>query len=124
MAPILGCNLRVSEGTSETDNSVGKQLIYVPQHQAKGQFSVHFGKMFLLYGHEFTGLRYTTSDNESSLPSYQIGFASVGYEHTMKKHSIGITVTVDNLFDKAYQSIVWRPMPGRSFLINLNYQFL
>lgn len=114
----------VSQGTSESDNSVGKQLIYVPEHQAKGQLSVHLGKLFMLYGHEYTGLRYTTSDNESSLPSYQLGFASFGYEHTMKKHSVGITFTVDNLFDKAYQSIAWRPMPGRSFLINLNYQFL
>lgn len=114
----------VSEGTSATDNSVGKQLIYIPQHQAKGQFSVHLGKLFLLYGHEFTGLRYTTSDNNSSLPAYQIGFASLGYEHSMKKHSIGLTFTVDNLFNKAYQSVAWRPMPGRSFLINLNYQFL
>jgi iron complex outermembrane receptor protein len=114
----------VSQGTSESDNSVGKQLIYVPEHQAKGQLSVHFGKLFMLYGHEFTGMRYTTSDNESSLPSYQLGFASFGYEHTLNKHSVGITFTVDNLFDKAYQSIAWRPMPGRSFLINLKYQFL
>jgi iron complex outermembrane receptor protein len=75
----------VSQGTSESDNSVGKQLIYVPEHQAKGQFSVHFGKLFMLYGHEFTGMRYTTSDNESSLPSYQLDFVSFGYEHTMKK---------------------------------------
>jgi iron complex outermembrane receptor protein len=115
---------QVSVGASESDNSVDKQLIYVPEHQAKGQFSVHFGKLFMLYGHEFTGMRYTTSDNESSLPSYQLGFASFGYEHTLNKHSVGITFTVDNLFDKAYQSIAWRPMPGRSFLINLNYQFL
>jgi vitamin B12 transporter len=113
----------VSEGSSQTDNSVGKQLIYVPKHQAKGQFSVHLGKLFLLYGHEFTGLRYTTSDNQSSLPAYQLGWVTVGYEHVMKKHSIGLNISVENLFNKAYQSIAWRPMPGRAFLINLNYKF-
>lgn len=114
----------VKEGGSETDASIGKQLIYVPQHQAKGNFSVHFGKLFLQYGHQFTGLRYTTSDNKSSLPAYQIGYVTLGYAYTIKKHTIGINFTVDNLFNKDYQTIAWRPMPGRSFLINLNYQFL
>ena len=114
---------QVSEGTSESDNSVGKQLIYVPEHQAKGQFSVLVGGLHLLYGHEFTGLRYTTSDNQSSLPAYQLSWVSLGFEHKLKKHTIGATFTVDNLFDKSYQSIAWRPMPGRSFLINLNYKF-
>ena len=112
----------VSEGSSQTDNSVGKQLIYVPKHQAKAQFSVHLGKLFLLYGHEFTGLRYTTSDNQSSLPAYQLSWVTIGYEHVMKKHSIGLNISVENLFNKAYQSIAWRPMPGRSFLINLTYK--
>ncbi|MGB1318878.1 MAG: hypothetical protein ACPG5W_11750, partial [Flavobacteriales bacterium] len=112
----------VSKGSSETDNSVGNQLIYVPKHQTKGQLSVHYGGLFLLYGHEFTGLRYTTSDNQSSLPAYQLSWVSLGFEHRLKKHTIGANVTIDNLFNKAYQSIAWRPMPGRSFLINLIYK--
>jgi iron complex outermembrane receptor protein len=114
----------VKKGATDTDASTGKQLIYVPPHQAKGHLSVHFGKLFLLYGHQYTGIRYTTSDNESSLPAYQLSYVAAGYEFAMKKHSIGFSVTVDNLFDKDYQTIAWRPMPGRSFLINLNYQFL
>jgi vitamin B12 transporter len=114
---------KVVKGNSATDASIGKQLIYVPQHQAKGNLSIHFGKLFLQYGHQFTGLRYTTSDNGSSLPGYQISFASVGYSYDIKKHTIGVNLTIDNLFDKDYQTIAWRPMPGRSFLFNLSYQF-
>lgn len=114
----------VQEGTDANDASVGKQLIYVPQHQAKANFSVHLGKLYLLYAHQFTGLRYTTSDNKSSLPSYQIGQLALGYAFTVRKHTIGINLTLDNLFNTQYQTIAWRPMPGRSFLLNLNYQFL
>ena len=114
----------VSKGVSENDASVGNQLIYVPLHQAKAHFSVHFGKLFLLYGHQYIGLRYTTSDNKSSLPAYQLSYVTFGYEYPIKKHTIGVNFTVDNLFNTDYQSIAWRPMPGRSFLINLNYQFL
>ncbi|MCF8460762.1 MAG: TonB-dependent receptor [Flavobacteriales bacterium] len=114
---------KVTEGATANDASVGNQLIYVPLHQAKAHFSVHFAKLFLLYGHQFTGLRYTTSDNKSSLPAYQISYVTLGYEYTLKKHTMGINFTVDNLFNIAYQTIAWRPMPGRSFLINLSYQF-
>lgn len=114
----------VKEGATATDASIGKQLIYVPQHQAKGHLSVHFGRLFLLYGHQYTGLRYTTSDNKSSLPAYQLGYMSIGYELPIKKHTVGLNFTIDNLFNKDYQTIAWRPMPGRSLLINLNYQFL
>lgn len=114
---------KVTEGASANDAAVGNQLIYVPLHQAKAHFSVHFAKAFLLYGHQYTGLRYTTSDNKSSLPAYQLSYVSVGYEYNIKKHALGVNLTVDNLFNAAYQSLAWRPMPGRSFLINLNYQF-
>ncbi|MBP9150923.1 MAG: TonB-dependent receptor [Flavobacteriales bacterium] len=114
---------KVTEGATANDASVGNQLIYVPLHQAKAHFSVHFAKLFLLYGHQYTGLRHTTSDNKSSLPAYQISYVTLGYEYAFKKHTMGINFTVDNLFNTAYQTIAWRPMPGRSFLINLNYQF-
>ena len=114
---------KITEGTSATDASVGHQLIYVPIHQAKAHVSIHLQKLFLLYGHQFVGERYTTSDNEASLPAYQLSYVSVGYAFPIGKHTIGLDLTVDNLFNTEYQTIAWRPMPGRSFLINLNYQF-
>lgn len=113
----------VKEGTSETDASVGKQLIYVPQQQVKANLSIHVKKLYLLYGHSYTGIRYTTSDNHSSLPAFQLSYASFGYAHQFKKHTVGLNFTIDNLFNQEYQTIAWRPMPGRSFLINLNYKF-
>jgi len=114
----------VKRGSSETDASIGKQLIYVPQHQVKANVSIHIKKLFLLVGHSYTGSRFTTSDNQSLLPAFQLSFASFGYAHQFKKHTVGINVTIENLFNTEYQTIAWRPMPGRSFLINLNYQFL
>ena len=113
----------VKESTTPNDASVGKQLIYVPKHVAKGSFLMHYRKFFLLYQHEFQGLRYIRSDNTESLPGFQLGRVALGYEHSFGKHIIGISATLDNIFDEEYQMIAWRPMPGRSFLINLSYQF-
>lgn len=114
---------KVSKGADQSDASLGKQLIYVPEHLAKTQFSVNVARLFLLYGHQFMGERYTTADNQSALDAFNLSFVSMGYEHKLKKHLIGINLTIDNLFNTEYQTVAWRPMPGRSFLINLNYKF-
>lgn len=114
----------VKKAAQDNDASIGKQLIYVPQHQARGNLSVHISRLFLLYGHNYTGERFTTSDNQGALQPFQFSYMSFGYTHNFKRHSIGLNFTIENLFNENYQTIAWRPMPGRSFLINLNYQFL
>lgn len=113
----------IKEGATDHDVSIDKQLIYVPEHQAKTNLSIHVSRLFLLYGHNYTGLRYTTSDNENFLPGFQFSYMSFGYTHKFNKHKVGLNFTIENLFNEEYQTIAWRPMPGRSFLINLNYQF-
>jgi iron complex outermembrane receptor protein len=114
---------RVKEGISENDASIGKQLIYVPEHVAKGSLSFYYGDVFLLYQHQFEGMRYISSDNTQALPSFQIGRVALGYDYSFTRHVIGISASLDNIFDAEYQMIAWRPMPGRSFMINLTYQF-
>lgn len=115
---------RVTEGISDTDASVGKQLIYIPEHIFKTHLTAVIGNVVLTYGHQWTGIRYTTSDNESFLEPYDLGWMHASYRVPIKKHSIRFGATFHNIFNSEYRSIAWRPMPGRSFSINLNYKFL
>lgn len=114
----------VKNAATETDASLGKQLIYVPHHQAKVNLSMNIHGLLVLYGYNYTGERFTTSDNEHLLEAFQFSYLSFGYSHKFANHAVGLNFTIENLFNKEYQTIAWRPMPGRSFLINLNYQFL
>ena len=68
----------VEQGASDNDVSVGKQLIYVPKHQAKGYLGVRISQLHFMYGHRYVGKRYTSSDNLASLPFYHLGWMSLG----------------------------------------------
>ena len=40
---------------------------------------------------------------------------SLGYDLRVRSSLLGFQLRVDNLFDESYQTILWRPMPGRNF---------
>jgi outer membrane cobalamin receptor len=47
--------------------------------------------------------------------------ASFGKDFSAFGNTMGIQLRIDNLLNESYQTILWRPMPGRnySFLIRL-----
>lgn len=111
------------------DESRGKQLIYIPKHKGN-LFAAAIIKNFTLkYDVEFIGKRYTSSSNEESryervLNPYWISKISLGKMLEINSFRMNVKFTVENLFNKDYQSILWRPMPGRfySLTVGLNYK--
>lgn len=104
------------------DASVGKQLIYVPEHQYNLHNRWIYDNYFLDLNLQFIGARYLRSDNSDFLPYYTNTDVSVGKKVKMASHSLNLLLTARNLFDREYQAIQWRPMPGRNYMITLNYQ--
>lgn len=111
------------ETQNTTDAANGKLLIYSPQHVINGQVQVSYKGWYLLYRQNYTGLRYTTSDNQSELPAFTTGDVAMGKQMTLGKHQLELYFRVENLWDEAYQNIAWRPMPGRAFYGGLVYSF-
>lgn len=114
----------VTQSNTPNDEAVGKQLIYTPIHSSKGHISLKWKGLTVLYGHQWTGQRFTSSDNLGSLPSYHIHWFSSSYALPIKRHTLQLGGVIDNLFNQEYQAIAWRPMPGRAFRITLSYTFL
>ena len=107
--------------TKAEDREIQKQLIYVPLHKAtasagygRGNFSTYFQ---LLYN----GKVYTSSDNRYFLEPYWL--ANLGLNYDLIKKDLELGVVVQNIFDKAYQNMPSRPMPGRSYNCSLIYNF-
>ncbi|SDJ95988.1 iron complex outermembrane recepter protein [Catalinimonas alkaloidigena] len=109
--------------TSESDYSQGKQLIYVPLHQASGQFRVDYRAWKLGGLYQFTGYRYITSDNSAFLPGY--GTSHVWASWAWRYHSLRghVSGRIDNLWNQAYEVVEARPMPGRSAQLGLTIYF-
>lgn len=113
----------VKESAVPNDNTVGRQLIYVPLNSARGHFSASWKGLSVLYGAGWTGIRFTVSDNSASIPAFQVHWVSASYRLPIRKHAVRAGFGIDNLFNEQYQMIAWRPMPGRAWRVSLAYTF-
>lgn len=115
------------EALQEGDNSVGKQLIYVPLNKGGLLGTLSFKGFYINYDWAYVSERYTTSSNQNSrhyLPAYSIHNADLGKVINLKNsYSLEVALRVNNLFNLDYQAILYRPMPGRNFLGTLKFRF-
>jgi vitamin B12 transporter len=108
---------------SVTDISIGKQLPYVPANHIFGMLQFSYSKFYLAYNHQFNGLRFTVNDHSEYLPAFDIANLTIGKRFDYRKSYCDIYFRVNNLFDKEYQSIAWRPMPGRNYQVGITIDF-
>lgn len=109
---------------NETDDSFNKQLIYVPLHKLNYSISIIYKEFVFDYSYNYTGKRFTTSDNNWYLPANFISNISIAKKFILgNKTFIVGSFKVNNLLDQNYQQIAFRAIPGRNFLFSLNLHF-
>ena len=114
----------VTEGF-EQDN-LEKQLIYVPVHKANSNILLKWNNLTLSYLASFSGRRYTTSTNEDNrhmLPAYCLQNLGLEKRFMISGSVFDTGVHINNLFNTSYQAVLYRAMPGRSFLFQIKYGF-
>ena len=111
------------EAISENDQSVGKQLIYVPENSVNQLVGFGIFGFDLNYTLNYTGDRFTTSDNSRYLPAFTTQDLSLGKSLAIKKSVFNLQFNINNFTDKQYQVIAWQPMPGRNYSISIKYAF-
>jgi iron complex outermembrane receptor protein len=115
---------KASTAASEisNDESIGKQLIYVPYNQGNIIIKLQQSDFSAMWITDFNGIRYTTSDNSSSLPAYSLSSLSCGYIFRRKSSLFNVNISAENIFNESYQTIAYFPQPGRSYLIKVIVQ--
>lgn len=99
------------------------QLAYVPANQFNTVIKAGFGKTYAGINTCFTGKRYTTAENDNSLPGYTLTSLQAGYKIKAGINSFDFNLKIENTFGVNYEVIAYYPMPGRSFLFSITYQF-
>lgn len=108
--------------TVSEDNQTEKQLVYVPFHKFNSSLAYSFRKMTLNYQYLFTGYVFTSSDNKNFLEEYQISNLNLNYIlGKVATYKLGFQVL--NLWNKNYQSVSQRPMPGINYALYLIFNF-
>ncbi len=116
-------SINVGEKMSDADNSIGKQLPYVPRHSASGSLRGAWKSWDLLYKINYYSERFTMTSNASTLtgdlPPYSISSLSVGktlnFPSSHRTPTLNLKLTINNLFNTEYLSVLSRPMPGTNF---------
>lgn len=108
--------------TVSKDALSDKQLVYVPLHKFNSSLAYTFQRITLNYQYLFTGFVFTSSDNSRVLEEYQVSNLGINYDFgNTTTYKLGFQV--GNLWNKNYQTVSQRPMPGRNFNLYLIFNF-
>lgn len=120
----------VGEKMSPADQSVGKQLPYVPEFSSSIVGRLQWKSWAFLYKWCFYSERFTMSSNDftisGSLPKYFMNNVSLEKNLYFKVLDLQLKLAVNNLFNEDYLSVLSRPMPGINFefFIGITPKFL
>ena len=103
------------------DKSYQKQLLYVPEHRFFANITTGFKGFLLSYNHSYTGIRYTTIDNENYLPAYALGNITLHKAFKFNSQQLSAQFDILNCWNTEYQAVLYNPMPGRYYKISVNY---
>ena len=112
-------SVNIGEKMSPADQSVGRQLPYVPRHSASFTGRLTWRTWSFLYKWVYYSSRYTMSSNDYTitghLPEYYMSNVSVEKICRFRPADLSLKLAVNNLFNEDYLSVLSRPMPGINF---------
>lgn len=105
---------------SWADESIGKQLVYIPVYSAAVTGTLSWRSWTLLYKWNWYSERYTTSSNETTtrldvLAPYLMNDVSLEKRFSFPWASMLVKTVVNNLFNEEYESVLSRPMARRNY---------
>jgi iron complex outermembrane receptor protein len=105
------------------DESYGKQLVYVPLHSGNFLLNLSYKGYFISYQYNSYSERYTTSSNDISrrdwLYPYLMNDMAFGKDFSIHQLKLSAEFKIYNLLNETYHSVLYRPMPGRNYMIIL-----
>lgn len=121
-------SINCSEPLNVFDNSVGKQLVYIPVYSAAINGSFSYKRWSAVYKWNWYSERFTASDNSyianlNVLDDYFMNDFAIERAIKVKRVGLAIKLQINNLFNRAYESVLSRPMAGRNYAIFIEGHF-
>lgn len=99
--------------------NIGKQLAYTPHHNANTNLELSINDYILRTDVSYTGDRYIDGYN-TQLEDYYLCHSSISKSFSIDKSSIKLCFSVNNIFNKDYQTTEYYAMPTRNYNLSLN----
>jgi iron complex outermembrane receptor protein len=107
------------KSTGESDQSTGKQLIYVPLHRFYLDLIYRWQGVIINPAFTYSGFRYISTDNDYQLPGYGLMDLTISKDVKITEYTINLRFDIINIFNTEYQAVQYYPMPGRHYAIIL-----
>ncbi|HAW20678.1 MAG TPA: hypothetical protein DCX14_10890 [Flavobacteriales bacterium] len=82
-------------------------------------YSIH--ALNVAYHHRYTSKRFITSDESAYMPQFDL--ADLRMNWRKKDGILGFGLAIQNIYNINYQSLPWRPMPGRSYVVSMHLRW-
>ncbi len=109
------------------DESYGKQLVYIPLHSGNIMVNLAYKTYHITYQHNLYSERFTTSSNDITrrdwLYPYFMNDVIIGKKFKFENLTLSTEFKIYNLFNETYHSVLYRPMPGRNYMLTLMFDF-
>lgn len=117
------CKSTNQQTTSPGDNSLDKQLIYIPENTFNGTLNLDILRFLLGYNLTYVDKRYTSPDNQTFMPAYTLSNIIFGKSFYLNNFVISLQLKINNVFNVDYQSVKNWPMPGRNYGLTVRFEF-
>ena len=105
----------------------GHQIAYLPKHSFHSEIVLNWKDRFQFgYTVLFNSIRYSLNENIAfnEVSSFFVSDIFLNQVYSIKKNQlIKIGVSIKNCFNSSYESIRSYAMPGRNYLLSINYAF-
>jgi outer membrane cobalamin receptor len=118
------CKSTYEKTTSAADESLGKQLIYIPRNTFNSTLNIKKRGFYFSYNFNFVGKRYTGRDNLTYMGAYNLSNIILGKNFSINKFILSLQLQINNLFDLALRSIASVPLPGRNYALTIRFNFI
>lgn len=111
------------KNNSDNDNSEGRQIIFTPRYNGQGTLLVGYKNLNLLFNNNYTGYRFTSTDNSNWLYPYYISNLRCSYSYAFSSVNMELFYNINNLFNKNYAVVPNYPMPLRNNEIGVSMNY-
>jgi len=113
---------------SWADESVGKQLPFIPQNSANLVVNLASSDYYFTWLWTYYSERYTTTSNDRTSPfdilyPYFMNNLDIGKGIRLNRTKFEVELKILNLFNESYRTVLQNPMPGRNYSLLIRYDF-
>jgi vitamin B12 transporter len=114
---IRATNVAVYDGSEST---LGRDLVYTPRHVSSSSFFLKNNSFSMSYLHSWTGRRFVSADNQARVAGFDV--ATWLLSRRLGRYFTA-DIRIENCWNKSYQILAFRPMPGRSWSMGVQVRW-